>query len=444
MVWAGQITLRNGVINRLATITVLAWSFLALLCVSLVLVSQDVQPSFHIGFDSRNAWQAALSVAAFSSCVPLLTLARSPMGFAASFYLLAITAGYLWLSYFTPLQYDHVAARLSAAASWAAFALPALLITRSPSTRDLLNHKQVNLLAGCLILLSTGIAARGYSLGLFHFVIDHELLRATLNFPTWMRYAIPISATTALPFAYAWFFTQKRYFIAAIALVVSLAYYPITLNKTTMLTPLWLIAMTVLLRFTSWRIAVVLSLMLPTILGLSALALDPNSPELIFRAINFRMLAIPASAIDHYNHFFSTHPLTNFCQISIIGKIFGCSLPEQLGIMMAEEYHTGNYNASLLATEGIAAVGVYFAPIATLLCGLVIALGNMASDRLDPAFVLLSGSILLVAMMNVPLSTVMLTHGGILLFTLWLVTPRKPGTERAKENTATVPNTSGP
>ena len=120
------------------------------------------------------------------------------------------------------------------------------------------------------------------------------------------------------------------------------------------------------------------------------------------------------------------HPLTHFCQISIIGKLLNCDLPDQLGVTMAKEYAIGNYNASLFATEGIASVGPYLAPIIALFCGTVISLGNLTSAELNPSFVLLSGSILAQALMNVPLSTIMLTHGGLVTFFLWLIAPREP------------------
>lgn len=425
MAWMDQYAPRGSAARERGMITLLAWSFLALLCFSLILVSKEVAPAFHIRFDDLGAWLAALSVAGLGLCVPLLATARSPLGFASSFYLLAVTAGYLWLSYFTPLQYDHVGARLSAVASWAAFAMPALMVTRCQPSGGLLTHQQVNILAGCLICLSAGIAAWGYSFGfLFVVSLDGSSPGSSLSFPLWIRYAISICTTTILPFSYAWFFTQKRHLLAAVVLAVLATYYPITLNKTVLLTPFWLIIIASLLKFTSWRIAVILSLLLPMMIGIAALAFDPHRPELIFGAINFRMLAIPASAIDHYNHFFSTRPLTNFCHIAIIGRFFDCTLPDHLGVMLAKVYATGNYNASLLATEGIASVGIYAAPLTALVCGLVIAVGDLVSDRLEPSFVLLSSSILVLTLMNVPLSTTMLTHGGFLLFTLWFLTPR--------------------
>jgi hypothetical protein len=226
-----------------------------------------------------------------------------------------------------------------------------------------------------------------------------------------------------LPFAYAWFVTQKRYAIAAIALTILFLFYPITLNKTVLLTPFWLIALTMLLRFVPAKPAAVLSLLAPMLLGLIIHTFELDLSRKIYGVINLRMLAIPASGIDHYAHFFSTHPVTNFCQIQIIGKIFQCTLSDRLAVLMANGYAIGNYNASLLATEGIASVGPYLAPIPVLLCGMVFAVGNMASARLDQAFIFLSGSVLAQAVMNIPLSTLMLTHGGVVMLVLWFIAP---------------------
>jgi hypothetical protein len=91
---------------------------------------------------------------------------------------------------------------------------------------------------------------------------------------------------------------------------------------------------------------------------------------------------------------------------------------------MQKAYDLGNLNASLFATEGLASVGLLFAPIATFGCGLVIALGNRLSAGLPPRFILLSSGVLLPIMLNVPLSIVLNTHGAALLFLLWYITPR--------------------
>ena len=92
--------------------------------------------------------------------------------------------------------------------------------------------------------------------------------------------------------------------------------------------------------------------------------------------------------------------------------------------MMADEYHLGNLNASLFATEGIASVGLVLAPLSALACGFVIALGNRASAGLPAQFILLSSAILVQVFVNVPLTIALVTNGGALLFLLWYLTPR--------------------
>jgi uncharacterized BrkB/YihY/UPF0761 family membrane protein len=101
-----------------------------------------------------------------------------------------------------------------------------------------------------------------------------------------------------------------------------------------------------------------------------------------------------------------------------------CPYQEPLSVVMEKAYRVGNFNASLFATEGVASVGLYFAPLATLVCGLVVAIGNRASAGLPSRFILISSALLPQTFLNVPLTTVMLTHGAGFLFLLWYVMPR--------------------
>lgn len=164
--------------------------------------------------------------------------------------------------------------------------------------------------------------------------------------------------------------------------------------------------------------------MVPILVGLALITTFGERAIFYFGTVNFRMIAIPSVAMDVYNDFFSSHELTRFCQISLLKPIMHCPYQDQLGIVMERVYHLGNFNASLFATEGIASVGVFFAPVAAFVCGLVIALGNRLSAGLPARFVLISGAILPQALLNVPLTTVLLTHGAGVLFLLWYVTPR--------------------
>ncbi|NOJ43543.1 hypothetical protein [Bradyrhizobium australiense] len=407
-------------------ISALSLLYLVILCLSLIVVSQDVSPAFHIGYDRQFAFAAALAVAAFGATVSLFSIARFTFGYLVSWYMLSIIAGYIWLSFFSPLDYDKSPARWSAALSLIAFMIPAMFVTKPFPLRLALTPRQIDhLVIGMMVLSAMTV---GYaSLFGFHLIgfIDGEAIRSQFGYPSWLNYPIGIAISAVLPFSYAWLLNRRLYALSVVALAIGVSFYPVTLNKFTLFAPAWLLFATLLLRFFGARLCVILSLLVPVSLGLLIKVFDPSWVSIPFRLINFRMIAIPSSAIDHYNHFFSTHQLTYLCQIQPVGKFFGCSLPQQLGVLFAEQYATGNYNASLFATEGIASVGPYLAPAATLACGLVISLGNKASAELDQKFVFLSGSILVQALMNVPLSTAMLSHGAALLFALWLITPRE-------------------
>jgi hypothetical protein len=136
------------------------------------------------------------------------------------------------------------------------------------------------------------------------------------------------------------------------------------------------------------------------------------------------MIAIPSVALEVYNNFFSTHPLTHFCQINILKPFINCPYHEPLSVVMNRAYPFGNFNASLFATEGIASVGPTLAPLSALVCGLFIALSNRLSSGLPPRFVLLSGGVLPHIFLNVPFSTTLLSDGAAVLFLLWYITPR--------------------
>ncbi|MET4371907.1 hypothetical protein ABIA99_004612 [Bradyrhizobium sp. LB12.1] len=85
------------------------------------------------------------------------------------------------------------------------------------------------------------------------------------------------------------------------------------------------------------------------LLGVAAMALtDPvlHSPlGKYFDVVNIRMMATPSSALDIYNHFFASHPLTWFCQISVLKAVMSCAYQDQLSVVMQE--HTGSACSTL-------------------------------------------------------------------------------------------------
>jgi hypothetical protein len=83
-------------------------------------------------------------------------------------------------------------------------------------------------------------------------------------------------------------------------------------------------------------------------------------------------------------------------------------------------------NASLFSTEGIASVGPVWAPLSALVCGLIVSVGNNVSARLPPPLIATSAGLVIQALLNVALSTNLLSNGFLLLLLLWYITPDTP------------------
>ncbi|MCK1359011.1 hypothetical protein [Bradyrhizobium sp. 199] len=418
-------------VSRL-TLGLLIFVHIAMCCVSLVFVLQHYGRMLPIAANSFPRLEAAaLAVIPFALCAIVFAFRRFSFGYAVSFYFFSLILGYLRLIEFSTFQYDHRTAAISAFASGIAFLIPALFLT-SPFPRTFeLSAKQLTVLLWAILLESVAILVVG-SVFSFQLVSPSEIynFRNDIALPRWLNYAVLISSSSLLPFAYACFIRLRSYRRAALCLLLLLLFYPVTLTKLSLLAPGWLLFLTVLSRYFDGRTATILSLLLPILAGVLITAgetygLLPNQLSApYFGTVNFRMIAMPSSALDFYNDFFASHELTHFCQITFVKSLMSCPYKDPLSVVMQDSYHIGYFNASLFATEGIASVGPRLAPFSAFACGLVIGLGNRASSGLPEQFILLSGGLLLQVLLNVPLTIVVVSHGAAMMFLLWYVTPR--------------------
>jgi hypothetical protein len=406
-------------------------------CVSLVYVSYFKFPdyftaaTFHIFYDPARLHIAAAVTGLFGTVALLFAYARFSFGYLVGFYLYSMLLSYLWINCFSNLDYDHRLAGLSAAVSAVAFLLPALLVSFPIRQIFVLSTKTLDLVLGLILILAAATIATG-AIYNFRWVGLEDIYdyREKLGFPTIISYLTGIMSSALLPFAFAVFIARKKYWMAGTVLVLLLMFYPVVLNKLVFFTPAWLVIFVLLSRFFGSRTAVVLSLLLPVLAGVLIMLPKVDAPlysyagQRFFFIANFRTLAVPAAAMDVYSDFFSRHDLTYFCHVSILKPLMSCPYTDQLSIVMERAYKLGNFNASLFASEGIASVGLLFAPVATFACGLVIALGNGLSAGLPDRFVLISGAVFPHILLNVPLSVASVTHGLAILFLLWYITPR--------------------
>jgi hypothetical protein len=417
-------------------------------CVSLTYVADFYANLKMVMFDQSHLFAAALNVTPIALMSILFAFSRFSFGYALGFYFYTMVLGYLWLVTFTQFKYDHELAINSALGSSLAFFVPALFITSPIKQSYTLSARALDNLLSFILIFAALIIVTGAFYN-FRLVGIAEIynFRNELKFPALLSYAIGITSSALLPFAFACFVLRRNFWRAAVVLLLLLLFYPIALTKLTLFAPAWLLFLVLLCHFLEARTSVVLSLFLPASAGIVLALLDHSEllpQELIrgyFGAINFRMIAVPSSALDFYGDFFSSHDITLFCQVSIFRPFTDCPYADPLSIVMERAYHLGNFNASLFATEGIASVGQILAPFSAFVCGLVIGLGNRLSAGLPPRFILLSAGILPQVFLNVPLTTTFLTHGAFVLFLLWYVTPRtifEQKTNEAKFHPASI------
>jgi hypothetical protein len=402
----------------------------ALICLGVVInCASLVQVAFYqtyMQYDADRLAYALAAVTAFSVVSLLFVFARFSFGYFVGFSLFTMLLGFIWLNSFSKFNYDHRLAGLSAAASALLFLLPALLINTPVKQAFALTPRGLQHVLKFILLLALGtiVAASFYNFRLVSITQIYDF-RNELRFPFPMGYLTGIVSTVLLPFAFASYLALNRRWLAGLALLLMLLFYPITLSKFAFFSAAWMVVVLILSRIFEARIAVILSVVLPILVGVILIVALPGRYSLqYFELVNIRMMATPSSAIDVYNDYFASHPHTWFCQVSFLKPLMTCPYPEPLSVVMEKTYKLGNLNASLFATEGIAAVGLFFAPLAALVCGLVVAIGNRASAGLPPRFVLISSALLPHTFLNVPFTTALLTHGAGFLFLLWYVTPR--------------------
>jgi len=413
--------------RRAGQLALLLLAFLVLNCISLTTVLHSSTPS-----DPKFGPAVGLTAAA-ALLIPLFMRARFSFGYLIGFSFYCLIASFLWLSFFTEGYYDRTQARWSAAASLLLVLLPLLFqvmplrrrLTLSPQT---MNRLLLGLLAFAVVVLAWN-AAYGFALVS---TADADRLRGTIVRPNVLGYLDGWLVAALLPFAFAWFASERRYLPAALSVILIAAFYPVLLNKTVAFAGVWLPFLFILFSLIEARRATVLSLLLPMLVGLSVLLLSyVGLPDkiyaLVFGGVNYRMLTFPAWALERYFHFFAHHDLTHFCQIGIVRSLTGCPYEFQLGAELSKHYDMGNLNGSLFATEGVASVGPIFAPLSALVCGLILSIGNSVSAHLPKRFVATSAGVAVQVLVNVPLSASLLSNGLLLLFLLWYVTPAPEG-----------------
>jgi hypothetical protein len=249
--------------RRDALLALLFVGFLVLNCVSLTAVLHSSTPS-----DPKFGPAVGL-VAAAALFIPLFVRARFSFGYLIGFSFYCLIVSFLWLSYFTEGYFNRTEARWSAAASLLLVLLPLLFqvtwlrprFTLSPQT---MNRLLLGLLAFALVVLAWN-AVYGFALVS---TAEADRLRGTMLRPAVLSYLDGWLVGALLPFAFAWFATERRYLPAALSIILIAAFYPVLLNKTVAFAGVWLPFLFILFSLVEARRATVLALLLPMLAGL--------------------------------------------------------------------------------------------------------------------------------------------------------------------------------
>jgi hypothetical protein len=407
-------------------LSVLLALYLLVNCVSLATVGY-LFPDYHFGFETSQLSNAIVASLFAAGLIPLFVLARFSLGYFVGLSLYGMVAGFIWISYFSGLSYDHAQARLSASVSLLMFLLPALFVSVPMKPKTAVSPRTMDrLLVSMLICAIVVVVWNAYYGVAFVGTGEAANLRGYFVRPAILRYVTGSMVGAVLPFVFAYTALHGRYYLAGFSILLLASFYPILLTKTVLFAPAWLTFLFFMFRSFDSRVAAVLTLLVPLTAGLVTYAVAssyyPAVAGYILEVVNLRMFAIPSSAMDHYSDFFAAKPVTNFCQLSILRATTGCAYGE-LGTVFSDHYHLGNFNASLFATEGIASVGPVWAPVSALVCGLLFSLANGLSERLPAPLVAVSSGLVVLAILNVPLSTAALSNGLLVLFLLWLLAP---------------------
>jgi hypothetical protein len=418
--------------------------FLGLFFFSLQIVS-DAAINFHISTYGRGI-DAIAPIAALATVIAsAFVFSRFSFGYLVGFYLFAMMAGYFWFNTFGTLGYDRSTALTSATASIVFFLAPVLLITAPARRLFTLPHAMLDVLPVCIL----GLSALVFLLSAFngiHLVglADMYKYRDLLDHSRALDYFIGIFCGALLPFAFACFFARRRWLMLLALCAVSLLFYTVALTKVSLFVSFFLIFSAILSAYFEPRAVVILSLLVPAAVGIVGRTLHSDIANEVFGFLSFRLLAIPSISLDHYYVFFADHPLTHFCQLAFTKAVTDCPYSDQLGVVLANWFRLGTMNASLFATEGVASVGLLFAPISAFVCGLVIAAGNKASAGLPSPFIIVSAAAIPHILLNVPLTTTLVSHGLGILFLLWYITPRDYFEERWPALKPEVPAAANP
>ena len=244
-------------------------------------------------------------------------------------------------------------------------------------------------------------------------------------------YLIPsyVSSFGGLLLAFA--MVYRRYYLAPIALAAFVLCYAAIEERTAAIMPFWIafIFLGQKYFFRDSVIRFVLCIMAPflALVGIAAIVGTANRESVfysLFTLATYRVFSIPAIAFNVYYNFFHFNPHTYWSHINIVSKYVDNPYDSPLALVMNNAYRLGNYNASFLETDGLAAAGTVALPWICAFFGLVLVFLNSCLRGLGVRVIglVIAGSC--IVLMDVGIGPALLTNGLVLVALILLFAPR--------------------
>lgn len=260
----------------------------------------------------------------------------------------------------------------------------------------------------------------------FNDVYDIRSESSTIDIGLLSGYSIMWLNYSLLPFYLAKGIIEKNYIALAIVLIGCLLIYMATGAKAAILMPIIIYIMHSirgLNRVFLFKLLVGLCIIILCI----TLAKDIPLVRWALAILLIRVLAVGGWTITTYYEYFTTYGYTYYTHISPIKALTDAYPYGQysLGQVIGIEYSgsaEANWNANFWASDAIAALGIPGIPVVTIALSIVFYLINKISNNFSSNFISLWLSGFWLALLNIPLSTALLSGGGLMTIVLLWIT----------------------
>jgi hypothetical protein len=257
------------------------------------------------------------------------------------------------------------------------------------------------------------------------YIYDLRFETGQQNYGPFVNYPISWLIYVCLPFYYTRGILYNRLWDIAIGAVISLLLYAAAGFKIAALMGILIWGLNLMFgppRTFLLRIFVVLGLLVMTLALIPSD--DPDDPIRAVKGLVYvRVLGLGGWEAVKYYDFFTTNGLTYYSHIGPINAMTGdypygtLSLGQAIGLQYANS-EEANFNASFWSSDGFAALGLAGIPVITIvLCGVWYML-NRGTGKIATRFVVLWLAGFWSTLLNTPLTTSLLSGGGLIVVSL--------------------------